>query len=229
MDNTPARRIKPLSSITPQDRPREKFRSKGIAALDEEELLMLLLGSGTKGYDVRSQAKDISRLLTAKKGDITIEDLHAIKGIGSAKAGQILAAFELAKRYNKPAKTVSCVEDIVNLVDDIRGKKQEYFVSLTLNGASTLIEKREVFKGTVDTSLVHPREIFADAITDRAAGIAFAHNHPSGNPEPSEADKAITQRLVEAGKLLGIRVIDHVIVTEDGYYSFQANGVLEEE
>ncbi|MDR0908804.1 MAG: DNA repair protein RadC [Spirochaetaceae bacterium] len=221
--------MKPLDSLPSIDRPREKLSAKGISALNEQELLMLLLGSGTKDKDVRSLAGDLARLLKAKNGDISIEDLNAVKGIGIAKASQIMAAFELAKRYTKPARQVRSAEDIVILAEDIREKKQEHFVSLTLNGASVLIEKREVFKGTVDMSIVHPREIFADAITDRAAAIAFVHNHPSGDPRPSLADKAITKRLVEAGELLGIKVLDHIIVTKDDYFSFQAHSLLNEE
>ena len=115
---------------------------------------------------------------------------------------------------------------ILKIVEDIRNKKQEYFITLTLTGASDLIEKRIVFIGTINQSIVHPREIFADAISDRAAGIVFVHNHPMDDPSPSDDDIGITDRLCEVARIVGIEVIDHIIVSKKDYFSFQAEGLL---
>jgi DNA repair protein RadC len=186
-----------------------------------------LLGSGLPGRDVSALATDILKVIEKEKENITLDKLTKVQGIGKAKAGQILSAFELAKRYLiKDEKKIRNTDDIISLVQDIRDKKQEHFITITLTGASGLIEKREVFKGTVNHSMVHPREIFADAISDRAAGIIFVHNHPADDAQPSEADIKLTHQLCEAAKLMGIQVIDHIIVTKNNYFSFQAEGML---
>jgi DNA repair protein RadC len=112
------------------------------------------------------------------------------------------------------------------MTEELKNKKQEYFLTFTLDGAHNLIQKRTVFIGTLNQSLVHPREIFADAITDRAAGIIFVHNHPSGNIEPGKEDISITNKLIEVGKLVGINVIEHIIVSKDGYFSFNEKGMI---
>lgn len=211
------------------DRPREKLVQKGVAALSSHELLMVILGRGMKGRDVAAQASDILKLIETEKESITLEKLEQIQGIGVAKAGQILAAFELTKRYLiKDDKKIRNTDDILALVADLRDKKQEHFITITLTGASTLIEKREVFKGTINFSVVHPREIFADALADRAAGIIFVHNHPADDAQPSEADIKLTKRLCEVANLMGIQVVDHIIITKDSYYSFQADGLLDQ-
>lgn len=197
------------SRIENIDKPREKLEKKGITALTNQELVMLILGSGIKGYDVKALSSKIIKILDSEGGNLSIENLKNISGIGTAKAGQIMASFELAKRYLiKQNRKLQNVDDILFLINDIRDKKQEHFISLTLSGASNLIEKRVVFKGTVNSSIIHPREVFADALTDRAAGIIFIHNHPADDPEPSDTDIEITNQLVEAGKLLGIKVRD---------------------
>ena len=219
--------MKKLINIPIFDRPREKLVQKGVTALSSHELLMVILGRGMKGRDVAAQASDILKLIETEKEGITLEKLKQIQGIGVAKAGQILAAFELAKRYLiKESKKIRNTDDILALVADLRDKKQEHFITITLTGASTLIEKREVFKGTINFSVVHPREIFADALADRATGIIFVHNHPADDAQPSEADIKLTKQLCDASKLMGIQVVDHIIITKDSYYSFQSEGLL---
>lgn len=219
--------MKKLSEIANIDKPREKLAQRGVQALSSHELLMVLLGSGTQGRDVATLAAGILKVIESEKENLKIEKLLKVKGIGKAKAGQILASFELAKRYLlKEEKKIKSTEDVLALVQDIRDKKQEYFLTLTLTGASSLIEKREVFKGTVDYSLVHPREIFADALTDRAAGIIFVHNHPADDAEPSDADIKLTKNLCDAARLMGIQVIDHIIVTKQNHFSFQNAGLI---
>ena len=219
--------MKKLSDIPDIDKPREKLAKRGIQSLSSHELLMVLLGSGLPGRDVSALATDILKVIETEKENITLEKLTKVQGIGKAKSGQILSAFELAKRYLiKDEKKIRNTDDILSMVQEIRDKKQEHFLTITLTGASALIEKREVFKGTVNYSMVHPREIFADAISDRAAGIIFVHNHPADDAQPSEADIKLTNQLCKAAKLMGIQVIDHVIVTKNNYFSFQAEGIL---
>jgi DNA repair protein RadC len=147
--------------------------------------------------------------------------------MGLAKAAQILSAFELARRHLlKDSVKITVAQDILPLVADIIGKQQEYFVCISLNGANEVIEKRVVTIGLLDKSPVHPREVFADVIADRAAAVIFVHNHPSGDLQPSEADRQTHEQLTEAGKILGLRVLDHLIVTRKGHFSFQENGLI---
>jgi len=146
---------------------------------------------------------------------------------GLAKAAQILSAFELARRHLiKETVKITVAQDVLPLVADIAGKQQEYFICMSLNGANELIEKRIITIGLLNNSPVHPREVFADAIADRAAAVIFAHNHPSGDPNPSEADRRTHEQLTEAAMILGLRVLDHVIVTKKGYFSFQKAGLI---
>jgi DNA repair protein RadC len=218
---------KKLKEIPEFDRPREKMERKGVHALSNEELLMVILGRGMPGIDVRTLAKTILKEVEKDPENINLKKLESIKGIGLAKASQILASFEFAKRYLvKEGVKIQRTDDVLKLVEDIRNKKQEHFITLTLNGAASLIERRTVFIGTVTESIIHPREIFADAITDRASGIIFVHNHPMDDPQPSDVDIAITKRLCEVARLIGIDVIDHVIVSKDDYFSFQSEGLL---
>ena len=158
---------------------------------------------------------------------INLKSLKNIDGVGVAKASQIIAAIEFSRRFLiKDKINISCSNDIVKMTEELKNKKQEYFLTFTLDGAHNLIQKRTVFIGTLNQNLVHPREIFADAITDRAAGIILVHNHPSGNTEPSKEDISITNRLIEVGKLMGINVVEHIIVSKDGYFSFNEKGMI---
>ena len=200
-------------------RPREKLQARGAEALSDYELLMAIIGSGVAGADVTKVARDVQKLLKEKSSELTLDDLLAIKGLGLAKATPIMAGYELWRRQFEVSERpiIDSPEKAVEQLADIRDKKQEYFVCLTLDGANRLIAKRIVTIGTLTASLVHPREVFADAITDRAASIIVAHNHPSGNLQPSQADVDVTDRLREAGELLGVTLLDHVIVTKDGF------------
>ncbi len=206
----------------PKDmRPREKMQRKGAEALSDYELLMAIIGSGNAQADVTKIARDVQKLIKEKGSELTYEDLLTVKSLGPAKASSVMAGFELWRRQfevtDRPI--IDSPEKAVEQLTDIREKKQEYFVCLTLDGANRLIAKRIITIGTLTASLVHPREVFADAITDRAASIIVAHNHPSGNLEPSEADRQITTRLHEAGELLGIKIVDHIIITASGHKS----------
>ncbi len=202
-------------------RPREKLAAKGATALSDYELLMAIIGSGNAQADVTKIARDVQKLVKQKGSELTYEDLLAIKSLGPAKATQIMAGYELWRRQFEVSERpiIDSPEKAVEQLADIRDKKQEYFVCLTLDGANRLIAKRTITIGTLTASLVHPREVFAPAIEDRAASIIVAHNHPSGNLKASEADKDVTKRVKDAGKLLGVEVIDHVIVSESGHIS----------
>ena len=204
-----------------EDRPREKLAKSGAGRLSDLELLMAIIGSGNAQADVGTIARQVLKLLQDKKGELTYGDLRSVVGLGEAKIPVILASLELAKRYlvDSDRPVVDSPEKAAALLANIRNKKQEHFVCLTLDGANRLIAQRVVTIGTLTASLVHPREVFADAITDRAAGIIVAHNHPSGSLEISQADRDVTDRLTEAGKLLGITLIDHIVVTKDSFQS----------
>ncbi len=218
------KRIKDLPEFS---RPREKLKERGAKALRDDALVAAIIGSGGKGRDVRSISHKVAKLIKERKGDLSLEELTKIEGIGPAKASQILAGFELARRHIV-TETIKITEakDVLPLIDRITNKQQEYFICISLNGANEVIENRTVTVGLLDRSQVHPREVFADVITDRAASVIFAHNHPSGALEPSNSDLKIHEQLTEAGKILGIKVLDHIIISKKGYYSFQENGLV---
>ena len=202
-------------------RPREKLQARGAEALSDYELLMAIIGSGTQYADVTKLAREVQKLLKEKGSELAYEDLLSVKSLGPAKATNIMAGFELWRRQFEVSERpiIDSPEKAVEQLVDIRDKRQEYFVCLTLDGANRLIAKRIITIGTLTASLVHPREVFAEAITDRAASIIVAHNHPSGNLEPSQADREVTERLRDAGDLLGVKLIDHIVVTKDSYSS----------
>lgn len=219
--------IKTIKDLPEHSRPREKLRERGTAALTDEELVAAILGMGTAGIDVRTMAKQVAGLIRAHREALTLDHLITVPGMGLAKGAQILSAFELARRHLiKGTVKIECAEDLLPLLADITTKSQEHFVCISLNGANEVIEKRIVTIGLLDRSLVHPRDVYADVITDRAAAVIFAHNHPSGDLQPSEADMKTQEQLVQAAKILGIRVLDHVIVSKKGYFSFQEAGLI---
>ena len=186
-----------LSYRHPNDRHREKLARYGTARLSDLELLMAIIGSGNKQADVGKIAREVLKILRQKGGDVSYDDLCGVVGLGEAKIPVILASLELARRYllDSDQPIIDSPEKAVELLADIRDKKQEYFVCLTLDGANRLIAKRVVTIGTLTASLVHPREVFADPLADRAATVILAHNHPSGALEPSAEDLNLTKRL----------------------------------
>ena len=220
--------MKTIKDLPKHGRPREKLKEKGVGALTDQELVTAILGSGTSGIDVRTMALNVAKLIQEHKNQLTLNQLLRVSGMGLAKAARILSAFELARRHlNKETVKITVAQDVLPLVADIAGKQQEYFVCITLNGANEVIEKRIVTIGLLENAPVHPREVFADAITDRAAGVIFVHNHPSGELNPSESDLRLHDRLTEAGKILGLRVLDHLIVSKKGYFSFQESSLIQ--
>ena len=221
----PKRRL--IHQIPTIDRPREKLQRKGQAALSDFELLEVMIGSGTAGADVGQIARQVQKLLQKGTESISLESLSALHGVSTATAGKILASLELAKRHLvRDVEPLRTMQDVLTRISDIRAKQQEYFVCLSLDGGQRLIAQRTITIGTLDTVLAHPREVFSDAIVDRAACIIVAHNHPSGEPAPSQKDTSLTQQLAAAGQLLGIPLRDHVIVTKTDHYSFRQHHLL---
>jgi len=219
--------MKRIQDLEKFDKPREKLLDKGAQALKSDELMAIILGSGIAGKDVRKLAKEIVRLLDNDFENIDIEKLCQIHGLGVAKASTIVASIELSRRYLiKSNSKMLSANDVYNELKSYTNKEQEYFILITLDGASHIINKRVLFIGTLNQSLVHPREVFANAISDRSAGIIIVHNHPSGSLSPSRADIQITERLSEVAKLVGIELLDHVIISKNGYYSFSDKGLL---
>ncbi|MDO8451265.1 MAG: DNA repair protein RadC [bacterium] len=221
-------RIKDLPKV---ERPREKLIAKGAENLKDSELLAILLRTGRAG---KSAIEIASQILTehSKKRllQMTYQDLVKISGIDSAKATTLLAALELSKRTlevndtNLP--TIITSKDVVAQLTELRHNKREHFVVLYLNARNQMVHKETISMGTLNANLVHPREVFEPALKHSAASITVAHNHPSEDPKPSEDDLEVTKRLVEAGKIMGIEIADHVILTKNSHLSFKEEHLI---
>ncbi len=216
------------------ERPRERLQRLGADALSSQELLALIIGRGIPKRSVMTIAQELlTRFGNVKAiGEATLEELTQIKGIGVAKAVQIKASFELGKREDLepdglPPYDIRNPEAVVKAVGaSIKEKAKEHFKLILLNNRNRIICTSTVSVGTLNTSLVHPREVFKDAILHSAASVVLAHNHPSGDPEPSEDDMKITRKLVDSGKILGIEVLDHIIIGKNSFCSFREKGLI---
>lgn len=216
-----------VSQLPVADRPREKLARKGSASLSDFELLEVVIGSGGKGADVSYIARQVQKLLAKGTENLNVDTFMAIKGVSIATATKLLASLEISKRYLvKDVEPLRTQKDILSRLADIRTKQQEYCICLALDGGQRLIAQRTITIGTLDSVLTHPREIFSDAIVDRAASVIVAHNHPSGNARPSAKDITLTQQLAAAGQLLGIPLRDHIIVTKVEHFSFRQHHML---
>jgi len=219
--------MKTIKELEKFDKPREKLLAKGAKSLKDYELVAILLGSGIKGKDVIKLSKEIVKLFEDDFSTLSLDKLLNIHGLGIAKASQIISAIELSKRYLiKQNKKISSAKDVYDELSEYHNKKQEYFSCIYLDGANHICKTEVITIGTLNQSLVHPREVFAPAIENRCASIIVAHNHPSGVLKPSDEDLAVTKRLKESGKLLGIELLDHVIFTKDDYFSLSDNGLM---
>ncbi|MFA6375879.1 MAG: DNA repair protein RadC [Candidatus Paceibacterota bacterium] len=218
-------KIKDLAKV---DRPREKLEKYGTKKMANHELLAVLLGSGIKGLNVIELSKKILKAIDKTGPDkICLEILQKEKGLGKAKALQVIAALEFGKRLAADKKPeILSAKDAWKLCSDICNSKKEHFVAFYLDTQNKLIERQIISIGTLNASLVHPREVFEPAVALHAAGVIAAHNHPSGESAPSNDDIAITKRLAESGKILGIDLIDHIIVTNSNFFSLNNNGVI---
>jgi len=216
------------------ERPRERLQKLGVEALSAQEILAVILGRGIAGESVMVTAQRLLSQFGDLKGiaGASVEELSQVKGIGLAKAAQIKAAFELSRRLegypqaeDKPV--VKTPEDVTSLVRGrLKGKKKEHFLALLLDTRNRLIKVSEIAIGSLDASIVHPREVFKEAISASAASVIFAHNHPSGDPTASEDDIRLTKRLVKAGEIVGIDVLDHIIIGDENYLSLKREGLF---
>lgn len=215
------------------DRPRERFIQHGPESLSNQELLALLLRTGTKQDSVMA----LSNKLLAKFGGLrllkesSIEEMTSIKGIGEAKAVQISAAMELGRRIsnltNEERYVIRSPEDCANYcMNDMRFLTQEHFVCIYLNTKNQILHKQTIFIGSLNASIVHPREVFKEALRRSAASIICLHNHPSGDPTPSREDIEVTKRLAECGRIMGIELLDHLVIGEKKYVSLKEKGYL---
>lgn len=213
-----------IKDIPKVNRPRERFLSKGSDALSKSDLLAILLGSGIKGKNVQKLSLQIIQKFGKDFLNVTIEDLKGISGIGEAKALQIISAISLVRRYYQDEKTneviIKNVKDVLSLTYDLRDKKKEHLVCLYLNARNLLLKKEIISIGLLDKTLLHPREIFYPATELNAASIILVHNHPSGDASPSEKDTQVVEKIAQAGEIMGMPVVDFVIVSEVGHFSF---------
>lgn len=208
------------------ERPREKLIEKGPENLKDEELLAILLRTGTREKNVLDLAKEILKKYSKKKFlKLKHRDLIKIKGVDSAKACTILAAIELTRRILKVGEEtlpkIESIKDVISQFSYLREKQREHLAALYLNARNEVIFKKHLFVGTLDANICHPREIFKHALDKNAASVILVHNHPSGDPEPSKADLEITKRIQEAGKIMGIDILDHIIITQERIFSFK--------
>lgn len=223
-----------IKDIPLNERPRERLINKGVEYLSNEDLLAILLKTGTKENSVKVLANNILKQLDDINNlkEINLERLVKIKGIGKAKACELLAAIELGKRLNKKIDNLNQIKIYSSnsiyeyYQDKLKDKLQEYFYCVYLDTKNHIIKDKLLFIGTINESLIHPREIFKEAYLLSASGIICIHNHPSGNVNPSNNDIIMTKQLVEVGKILGIKVLDHIIIGKNNYYSFNDNNLV---
>jgi DNA repair protein RadC len=216
------------------ERPRERLFKLGSEALSAQEVLALILGRGIKDESVMVTSQKLISRFGGLKGvaNASLEELTQTKGIGPAKAAQLKAALELSRRLDaddseKPRQVLKSPEDVVAVMrSKLKGKKKEHFWVICLDTRNRLINCRPVSMGSLDTSIVHPREVFKEAVSSSAASLIFVHNHPSGDPEPSKEDVELTKRLAKAGEIIGIDVLDHIIVCDKNYTSLKANNLF---
>jgi len=214
-----------IKDLPDSSKPRERFLKHGPEALSDAELFAIILRTGLVGENVMEMANRlISKFGLVNLFDCSLKELQEIKGIGPSKAMQLLAMSELGKRYNQEknsVKKITCAEDVFKLFHTrLRDKKQEHFYVLMLDTKNNIIGEQLISKGILDASIIHPREVFKPAIKNSASKIILVHNHPSGDPKPSEEDMEITEKIMKTGEELGIKVLDSVIVGREGFWSW---------
>ncbi|MGP1458693.1 MAG: RadC family protein [Treponema sp.] len=206
---------------------RELALKHGIAYPTDEELVMLILGSGTKGMPVERLAKNVVDAINTSNTEDLNERLTAVKGLGQSKALAIRAAIEFGRRRNSfKSAVVKSPKDIIPFVKNYSMQSREHFICVTLTGGHEIIQIRIASIGTVNRTIVHPREVFSEALMENAAALIVCHNHPSGNCNPSEEDVKTTEILIQASEILGIPLLDHIIINRSSYFSFMEHGLL---
>ena len=213
--------MKKIKELPINERPREKLLKQGASCLSDKELLAIILGKGTPKVGVLSLSRKIVKIIDEKGLSFSAHDITSINGIGPAKATSIAAAFEFVRRRIKPeGLKIRFPADVLPLIQHYADRKQEHFLCVSINGANEVMSVRIVSIGLINKSHVHPREVFADVISERASAVIVAHNHPHGGLVPSNEDRKITKQLKEAAKILGLSFLDHIIFNTKGYYSF---------
>ena len=219
-----------MHDVEESERPRERLFELGPGALSDADLVALVFGSGSGGESVLDVAARVTRSIHLRRLHQTaLEDLLAVKGMGPARAAQLLAAAEIGRRLWPDADPIPLVrgpETIFELTADIRRSNREHFVGFYLNSRNQVLRREIISIGSLNASIVHPREVFIPALAVSAASLILAHNHPSGDPSPSEEDLAITRRIAESGRLLGVELLDHVVVAREAYTSFKERRLL---
>jgi len=219
-----------VHDLPANERPRERLLKFGVEAMSVQELLAIVLGRGVQGMSVIEMVHElVSKFDTLEKmSRASITELKDTRGMGLAKATQLKAVFELARRLNeenadrKSRPAIKNPEDAVRVVAAVlQGKKREHFMVISLDTRNHFIDTHVISIGSLDSSIVHPREVFNPVIKDHAASVILIHNHPSGNPDPSEEDIKLTRQLVESGRTLGIDVLDHIVVCDTTHYSMK--------
>ncbi|MCX7025978.1 MAG: DNA repair protein RadC [Spirochaetes bacterium] len=206
---------------------RERMLRDGSKSLADRELLAALLGSGCHGRSIDVLARDVLAVIDKGKPDLELDVFRELDGMGTAKACSVAAALELGRRFfAMKEKRIVMPRDLFPLINHYADRRQEHFLCVSLNGAHEIICVRQVSSGLVNKTVVHPREVFADPLTDRACAIIVAHNHPSGNIEPSKEDIDITKRLRDVGEILGVPLLDHLVFSDSAYYSFVEHGLI---
>ncbi|MCL4147253.1 UNVERIFIED_CONTAM: hypothetical protein GTU68_006564 [Idotea baltica] len=207
--------------------PREKLLKQGVQSLSDHELLSIILGSGNKKMSVFQISKKLLKLLDQSNLNFKIKELSSIKGVGIAKASLIIAALEFSKRrIISDEVKIEAPGDVYPLLSHLSNRKQEHFISISLNGANNPINLRIITIGLANSANIHSREVFTDIIKDRACSLIVAHNHPSGDLSPSNNDIAVTRNLKKSGDILGIPLLDHIIFSKKGYYSFKEHELI---
>jgi len=214
-----------IKDLPDSSKPRERFLKLGPEALSDAELFAIILRTGIINENVVDMSNRLIKEYSLEKlFDCSLKELQEIKGIGPSKAMQILAMAELGKRYNNskfPIKKITSAKDVFNVFHErLKDEKQENFYVLILNTQNIIIKEELISKGVLDSALLHPREVFKPAIKNSAKKLILIHNHPSGNPEPSKEDIKITKKLIEIGEMLDIKILDHVIIGDENYWSW---------
>jgi len=213
-----------IREMPQSERPREKLLAKGAESLSDVELLCVILGNGVPGMPVHGISQLVLRNI-ATGNSLTLDSLKGIDGLGTAKITQLLAAVEFGRRIGGSVRRkLRDSTDVYDLIRHYGDRRQEHFLAITLNGAMEVLHTQVVTVGLVNRTLVHPREVFVEAIKHFGTSVVLAHNHPSGNLEPSTEDLELTERLRRSGQILGIEVMDHIIFTDENYYSMREGG-----